>query len=118
MTSHVQVDINPHPVWNGSYPIDTTLQLTGSFAATLTGQLGDPETVTLFLQPPSGPQQTYSTPGGQSSGGINFVSIGVYSFVLTPNQSGDWEGTWQGQGILSATRDFKFVVWQSTQIPG
>lgn len=98
----------------GCFPIDTTLQLQGSFIATLTGQLLDPTAIFLFLTPPSGPQQEINF----SSGGLTRVSAGIYTYVFTPTLSGTWVGTWQGTGLVMATRDFSFLVQPSGNIVG
>ena len=100
-------------VETGSFPIDTTLQLTGTFIASLTGVPTDPTNISLFLTPPSQPQQVVTT-----SSGIVRVSAGVYTYTLIPNASGLWLGTWQGTGFIAATRDFAFNVQSSINIPG
>jgi hypothetical protein len=98
-------------VETGSFPIDTTLQLTGTFIASLTGVPTDPTNVILFLTPPSGPPQ-------QHTSDIVRVSAGVYTFTFIPSVSGIWQGTWQGTGFIAATRDFAFNVQSSFNIPG
>jgi hypothetical protein len=104
---------NINPVNTGSFPIDTTLQLTGSFIMTLTGQLADPGTITLFLTPPNAAQEEFSYPAM-----LTRTGIGVYTYNLTPASSGVWVGTWQGGGAVTATRDFLFTVLPSQNIPG
>lgn len=100
-------------VETGSFPIDTTLQLTGTFIASLTGVPTDPTNVSLYLTPPSQPQQVLTL-----SSGIVRVSVGVYSYTFIPTASGLWQGTWQGTGFIAATRDFAFNVQSSINIPG
>ncbi len=103
--------INVNPVDAGSFPIQTTLLLQGSFVITATGQLADPTAVTLMLIPPNLPQQVISV-------GIVRVGVGVYTYTLTPTESGLWLGTWQGTGVVTATRDFSFTILTSSNIPG
>jgi hypothetical protein len=100
-------------VETGSFPIDTTLQLTGTFIASLTGIPTDPTNIALFMTPPGGPQTVITT-----SSGIVRVSAGVYSYTFIPSASGLWQGTWQGTGFIAATRDFAFNVQSSINIPG
>lgn len=103
--------INVNPVDAGSWPIQTTLLLQGSFFITATGQLADPTAVTLFLTAPNQPQQIHTSD-------LVRVSVGIYSFALTPTESGLWLGTWQGTGAVTATRDFSFNILPSSNIAG
>lgn len=102
------------PVNTGTFPIQTTLDLIGTFIDTATGLPADPDDITLYLQPPNGPQQTYTYAATQ----LVRTSQGVYSLTLTPAISGVWNGTWQGTGAVTATRDFSFNVQSSSNIPG
>lgn len=104
--------INVNPVDAGSFPIQTTLLLQGSFFATETGVLTDPSIVTLYLTAPNQPQQIIT------GGAITHVSTGIYTYTFTPDISGEWIGTWQGTGALTATRDFSFTILPSSNIPG
>jgi hypothetical protein len=104
--------INVNPVDAGSFPLQTTLLLQGSFIVTETGQLADPTTVTLYLTAPNQPQQVII------GGSIIRASLGVYTYTLTPTDSGVWQGTWQGTGAVTATRDFSFSILPSSNIPG
>jgi hypothetical protein len=99
----------------GTYDIDTTIQLTGTFANALTGQLADPTTITLYVQPPEGPPQQYV----YGSSAIVRTAQGTYAFILTPSESGIWTYKWQGTGAVSVTSpDTTFTVRQSQLISG
>jgi hypothetical protein len=97
----------------GIYEIDTMLQLTGTFADALTGQLADPTTITLYLQPPTGVLQTIT------GGSLTRISTGVYTYTFTASISGAWSYKWQGTGAVVVTSpDTKFTVNPSTLVPG
>ncbi len=104
--------VNVNPVDSGSFPIQTTLLLQGTFVVTATGALGDPTFINLLLTPPNQSQQVLT------DGSITRVSVGVYTYTFTPNVSGLWVGTWQGTGVITATRDFSFSILTSQNIPG
>ena len=105
--------IHLEPKETGQFPIQTTLQLQASFIATLTGQLADPGVILLLLIPPNLPQQTLIFPTDLARTGV-----GVYTYTFTPTESGMWVGTWQGTGVVTATRDFTFVIQPSQNIAG
>lgn len=102
--------VNINPVDAGSWPIQTTLELRGSFFITETGQLADPTVVTLYLTPPNQPQNVITA--------TVRVGAGVYTYTFTPTASGLWTGTWQGTGVITATRDFSFTILPSVNLPG
>lgn len=98
-----------------TFQIKTTLETTGFFIDSLTGQLTDPSDVILFLTPPGQPQQQLTFSGLQ----ITRNGIGSYSYTFTPTASGVWTFDWQGIGAVVATSgDIQFGIAASTQIPG
>ena len=65
----------------GTYQIDTTIEITGTFVSLTTGQPADPGTITLLLQDPLGDQQTLLYPAD----GIVRTGVGVYTYSFTPS---------------------------------
>ena len=75
--------IELEPRDTGQFPIQTTLQLQGSFIATLTGQLADPTTVNLLLAAPNAAASLLSYPAQ-----LMKVAVGIYTYSFTPTVSG------------------------------
>ena len=98
-----------------TYELDTTIQLTGTFADSLTGELADPTTITLFVLNPQGVNNSYTYAASQ----VVRVGVGIYTYTFTPDASGEWLYKWQGEGTVIATSpDTAFVVRASALIAG
>lgn len=97
-----------------TFQIDSTLLFAANFTAISNGALVDPTTVTLFLQPPNGPEQQFSFPGV-----VTKIGVGQYSYAFTPAASGTWTYNWQGTGAVAVTLgDKQFAIAPSITIPG
>ena len=94
--------------------IDTDVQLQVTFSTVATGEPIDPPTVTLYVEEPDGTQTTSVYPTL-----IVRVSTGIYTAVVTGDQSGPWNWKWQGSGGVNVTTvDGQFLVNPSIFIAG
>lgn len=102
------------------YQIDTTIELTVTFLDAVSGVPVDPSIVTLYLQPPGGAVEEFTSPGGTpGSSPVVYVAVGQYSYTFTPMSSGVWTYKFQGTGaVVATTRDEQFTVDASVLIPG
>lgn len=99
----------------GTYQIDTTIVLTGTFASAQTGQPMDPSAVNLFIMAPDNTTQEQGWPFGN----VAHPSTGVFTFTFTVSISGTWTYKWQGTGAVVCTSpDTTFQVQPSILIPG
>lgn len=89
-----------------NYYVGSEARLEGTFSDA-SGALGDPTTVTVMVQDPTGSKVTYTT-------GIVRDSIGVYHFNLLLTKSGTWVYKFKGSGGLNAASvDTSFPVGSS-----
>jgi hypothetical protein len=98
-----------------TFQIQTTLQVTGFFTDSLTGQLADPSDVILYLEAPGQAAQQFTFSNNQ----IIRNGVGSYSYTFTPTASGVWLFKWQGIGAIVATSpDVQFDIAASQVIAG
>lgn len=96
----------------GNYQIDTQVLLQSNFTNS-GGTATDPTVVSLSVRAPDGTLTIYP----QAS--LTRLSAGVWTFLLTLNESGTWIYKWQGTGALIVTSaDTPILVISSANIPG
>lgn len=96
------------------YPVDTLVQVNGSFLIATSGVPIDPTAVTLFIMSPSNVITSVTYPGD-----IQRSGTGAYYYQFTPSGPGRWTYTWQGTGaVVASSFDTSFVVKASALIPG
>jgi len=94
-----------------TYPLETTVQVQGTFTLADGVTPADPTTVILTVQSPDGVQVEYTAPQ------VIRVSAGIYQYTIDANQAGPWIYNWQGSGTVHASSgDVYFNVAQSALI--
>lgn len=97
----------------GTYEIQSSIDLFGTFADAATGAAADPSEVTLFVRDPTGDVETIT------GGAITKLAVGSYQYTFTATISGDWTYKWQGTGAVVCTSpDATFTVNASQLIAG
>lgn len=71
-----------------------------------TGQLADPDTLTLTWTDPSGNVATYTYGGGE----VTRASKGKFYKQFTFDEAGIWTWTWTGTGAVTAVTDGSIQV--------
>jgi hypothetical protein len=84
-----------------SYPMDTSLRLTGTFTIVSSGALADPTIVTSTLVDPNGTTTTPTTTRN---------SLGVFYIDVTPTVYGIWTYRFNGTGAVVAQGEQQFFV--------
>jgi len=79
-----------------TFPVNTTLTVTGVITAVANGAPVDPSDVSLYVVDPYGSQTSYTLSAQQ----VIRTSPGNYSYDLVPATPGVWQYWWQGTGAV------------------
>ena len=97
------------------YALNSLVRLTNEFTQAAGGSPIDPTDVLLYVEDPTGTEQTYQYSLGQ----IIRDSLGNYHYVLNLAISGTWTYRWQGTGAAPiSTDDINVYVNASELVTG
>lgn len=95
--------------------IGTTIRSYAVVRTVLTNELTDPIGLTIFLSKPDSAEIEETYPGN-----VVRVSIGLFAYTYTLDQSGQWNRQWhaEGDGVAVTGGDAVIEVCGSQFIPG
>jgi len=94
--------------------IGDTARIRGNFTVGLTTVLGDPTTVSLYIQAPSATAATEYTYAGGTVTKSTEAASGMYYRDHSITESGWWKVRYKGTGNVATAGEFSFEVREQT----
>ena len=94
--------------------VGDTLRIRGNFTVGLTTVLGDPTTVSLYVQPPSSSAATEYTYAGGTVTKSTEAASGMYYRDHSITEAGLWRVRYKGTGNVATAGEYQFEVREQT----